>query len=190
MPILIHKSKGTVELLNAVYTEKIAVFLPSENKDRAGFRVPLFVTQSSEVLSNLHHYSYELLQKQIDTSDFNEKTKPLLDESVLLLISVFDLNGDLHFLDLADYLIQKLDYPENDELSLLNKLQIKKRRGTFEDDDIAALNKLNDSDTQVRFGKYVLLEDKENASKVFDQFTDAQKEFYTSAPIYKLYSEL
>ena len=190
VPIIIKKDGDVIELSNAVYTDKIAVFLPDDDADGLGYRMPLFASLDERILSNLYFYDYDSFRKQIDTCDINDKTKPALNNCALLLIKVFDLNGDTNFLDLADYIMEKLEYPKGDELALLNMLQIKKRRGLLNDDDIALINQMDDSDVQVGFGKYVLLEDKEKASRVFDQFTEAQKEFYKDAPIYKLYSEL
>lgn len=188
VPIIVKKNDDNIELINAVYTEKIAVFLPNDDKPNdIGFRMPLFASFDAELLSNLYYNDYDCFRKQIDTCDINEKTKPTLNDCALKLINVFDINGDYHFLDLAEYLMQKLEYPENDELFLLNKLQIKKRRRSFDGNDIELLKQMNDSDIQVDFGRYVLLEDKEKASKVFEKFSDVQKEYYKGAPIYKLY---
>ena len=191
IPIIINKKKDKIELTHAVYTDKIALFYPDEEDDSITYRVPVFVGVEAEVLSNLYYYDYDLLRKQIDDSDINSKSAPALNDCVLHLIKVFDLNDDYRFLDLADYLMNRLENLQKDKsLFLLNKLQIKKRQGTLNENDIALLNGIEDSDVQVGFGKYVLLEDKEKASTIFDQFTDAQKEFYTEAPIYKLYIEL
>jgi hypothetical protein len=191
IPIIINKQKDKIELTHAVYTDKIALFYPDEEDDSITYRVPVFVGVEAEVLSNLYYYDYDLLRKQIDDSDINSKSAPALNDCVLHLIKVFDLNGDYRFLDLADYLMNRLENLQKDKsLFLLNKLQIKKRQGTLNENDIALLNGIEDSDVQVGFRKYVLLEDKEKASTIFDQFTDAQKEFYTEAPIYKLYIEL
>ena len=188
VPIIVKKNDDNIELINAVYTEKIAVFLPNDDKPNdIGFKMPLFASFDAELLSNLYYNDYDYFRKQIDTCDINEKTKPTLNDCALKLINVFDINGDYHFLDLAEYLMQKLEYPENDELFLLNKLQIKKRRRSFDGNDIELLKQMNNSDIQVDFGRYVLLEDKEKASKVFEKFSDVQKEYYKGAPIYKLY---
>lgn len=190
VPIIIKKDGDAIELSNAVYTDKIAIFLPDDDVDGLGYRMPLFASLDAKILSNLYYYDHDSLRKQIDTCDINEKTNPALNDCALVLINVFDLNGNHHFLDLADYLLQKLNYPENKILALINKLQIKKRRGSLNRDDIILLDRIDDSDVQILFGKYVLLEDKAKASKMFNQFTDEEREFYSRTPIYKLYSDL
>ena len=190
VPIIIKKDEDKIELINAVYNEKFAIFLPDDDSDSKWYRMPLFASIDYKTLSNLYYYDYDCFRKQIDTCDINETTHSALNERALDLINVFDLNGDTHFLDLAEYLMQKLKYPENDELLLLNKLQIKKRRSSLDDNDIEWLNQIDDSNIQAAFGKYVLLEDKEKASVFFEQFTPPYKEHYKGMPIYKLYSEL
>lgn len=190
VPIIIKKDEDKIELINAAYTKKIAIFLPDDDSDSKWYRMPLFASIDYKTLSNLYYFDYDCFRKQIDTCDINETTHSALNECALNLINVFDLNGDTHFLDLAEYLMQKLEYPENDELLLLNKLQIKKRRSALDDNDIEWLNQIDDSNIQAAFGKFVLLEDKEKASIFFEQFTSPYKEHYKGMPIYKLYSEL
>ena len=190
VPIIIKKDEDKIELINAVYNEKFAIFLPDDDSDSKWYRMPLFASIDYKTLSNLYYFDYDCFRKQIDTCDINETTHSALNECALNLINVFDLNGDTHFLDLAEHLMQKLEYPENDELLLLNKLQIKKRRSSLDDNDIEWLNQIDDSNIQAAFGKYVLLEDKEKASIFFEQFTSPYKEHYKGMPIYKLYSEL
>lgn len=190
IPIVIQKHNNRSEFINAVYAEKLAIFLPDEKMNSMGYRMPLFANQTVEVLSNLYYYNYDLFREQIDSCEINSITQPALNNCVLLLINVFDKNRDMKLLDLAEYLLKKLEYPESDKLHLLNMLQIKKRRCPLDDNDIDLLNQMDDSNTQIAFGKYVLLEEKEKAFNFFEQLTTPQKEFYKGTPIYKLYSEL
>lgn len=190
IPIIIKKNNETIELIDAVYSENFAIFLHDDDSDGTRYRMPNFASFDAEMLSNLYYYDYDCFRKQIDTCDINEKTQSALNESSLILINVFDLNGHARFLNLAEYLLEKLEYPENDVLLLLNKLQIKKRRSSLDDNDIERLTQIDDSNTEAAFGKYVLLEDKEKASIFFEQFTSPYKEHYKGMPIYKLYSEL
>lgn len=176
IPIIIQKNDNSVELLNGVYTEKLAVFMRDDDSDEIGYRMPLFFNIDVNVLSNLYFYDYNLLREQINNCDINSKSKHQLNNCVLHLINVFDLNNDLNFLDLAEYLLRKLDYPKNDSCFLLNSMQIKKRRGLFCSDDIEILKSIEDDDKRIQFGKYVLLEDKTTALELFDQFSKCDKD--------------
>lgn len=191
VPLLIIKNGSKIELTSSVYTNKFVIFLPcAESNDARGYRMPLFVYQDIEILSNLYYYDYDAFHEQIDNSDANEVTSGALLECVLIMINVFDKNHDLHFLDLAEYLLQKLEPFTNEELILLNRLQIRKRRGTFSDTEINQLNSVKCDDIHILFGKSVLLGCKEQAAIYFQQFSEDDKVMYQGFPIYKLFEEL
>jgi hypothetical protein len=106
------------------------------------------------------------------------------------MINVFDRNSDSHFLVLAEYLLQLLEPFITEELILLNRLQIKKRTGEFNKDDLDLLNKIDSDEIHILFGKYVLLGDKTKAQIYFKRFSDEDQSRYKGFPIYKLYSQL
>jgi len=129
VPILLHKVNNKIELYNFIYSNKIeTTILCSEGDDKRQYRLPAFALEEIDVLSNLYSYNYEAFRHQIDTSDANEITSELLLECVLRLISVFDTNGDIHFLDLAALLLQKLEPFLSRERIRLNRLQIRRRQ--------------------------------------------------------------
>ena len=189
-PIVIYKHDNESEFINAVYTDQLAIFLPDDNKNSKGFRMPLFANYTAEILSNLFYYNYDLFRKQINSCEINNITQPALNNCVLLLINVFDRNRDVNFLDLAEYLLNRLDFSKNDYSYMLNKIQISKRKDKIDEEEIEYLNSLNDIDIYVRFGKYVLLDDKINASMVFNQFSEDEKEYFKNLPIYNLFLNL
>lgn len=191
VPLLIDKEENKIKLVNQIYTNKIAIFLPCvDSIDEKGYRMPLFAYQDVETLANLYYYDYDIFRYQIDESDINERTAGALTDCVLLLISVFDANSDLHFLDLAEYLLGKLEPFAEKELTLLNRMQIRKRKKTFDSSDTILLNSIVCNEVHVMFGKSVLLEDKTNAEMYFEQFTEDEKIMYKGFPIYKLFLEL
>ena len=191
VPLLIEKKDDKIELSSAIYTSKFAIFLPSEeNEDERGYRLPLFTQQDAEVLGNLYRYDYDAFRNQLDSSDINETTSDTLLECVLKMISVYDINGYLEFLDLAEYFLQKLEPYIQKELFLLNQVQIRKRKGIFNSDDIMLLNGIDCDSAHIMFGKNVLLGHKEEALTYFRQFPEEAKTVYKSYPIYKLFTEL
>ena len=191
VPLLIWKKGCSIELVNTIYTDKFAIFIPCpDSDDEKGYRVPLFAYHEAEVLSNLYHYDYEAFRKQIDHSDINSFTAEALLQCVLLMINVFDRTSDAHFLELAEYLLQQLEPYIIEEFALLNKLQIHKRKGTFPVDDIKLLNNIKGNDEHVLFGKSVLLEDRESAKLHFARLSADEQEQYKKYPIYKLFMDL
>jgi len=185
------KKDNEIELANSVYTNKFAIFLPcSESKNKEGYRFPIFVYHDVDVLANLYYYDYNAFRSQIDNAEINEVTSGALLECVLIMINVFDRNSDSHFLVLAEYLLQLLEPFITEELILLNRLQIKKRTGEFNKDDLDLLNKIDSDEIHILFGKYVLLGDKTKAQIYFKRFSDEDQSRYKGFPIYKLYSQL
>ena len=152
--------------------------------------LPLFCYYDVDVLSNLYAYKYGIFRQQIDESDINSQTSPVLLEHVLKMISVFDANGDLHFLELAEYLLQKIEPFLKKEFVLLNRLQMKKRKETLSEADINALNSMDHPDYCIQFGKNVLLENRKAAERCFSEFSEEERTMYKDYPIYKLYSQL
>lgn len=191
VPLLILKKDNEIELANSVYTNKFAIFLPcSEVKNKEGYRFPIFAYYDVDVLANLYYYDYDAFRSQIDSAEINEFTSGALLECVLVMINVFERNSDLHFLALAEYLLQLLEPFITEETILLNRLQIKRKTGEFNKNDLELLNKIDSDEIHILFGKYVLLGNRTKAQRYFEQFSEEDQSRYKDFPIYKLYSEL
>lgn len=190
-PLLVCKKNGRTELTSSLYTKNIAALIPSENgSDERYYKMPLFICNDVEVLSNLYVCNYDAFFQQIDDSDINELTSETLMESSLTLINVYDINADSHFLDLADYLLHKLGPYVQREFLVLNLMQIKKRRSGLSLKDINSINSIESDEIHILFGKYVLLGNKQQAKTCFDRFTIEDRESYEQFPIYELYRQL
>ena len=194
VPLLIVKNEKETKLLqliNAVYDKRYGIFLPDENGDVSpGYRMPSFIFQDIDVLCNLYSYDYSALYSQIDDSDFNGKTSSALTECGMRLIHAFDRCGDVHFLEMADHLFQKLEPFEDQYVTRFNRLQIKKRLKGLDEEDLVALREYIPENRQAAFGKSVLLGDSETAKSDFDQLSPDEQAQYKSYPIYTLYREL
>ena len=189
-PLLIIKKEDHIELVNSLYTDKYAVFIPDPQEVGRGYRMPLFVYHGADVLGNLYSYDYEAFKKQIDDCDYNSKTGDALLECLLIIINVFDINRDEHFLELSKYLLKKIEYYIPRILFLLNEMQIKKRETELDDDDLELLRNIEDVNPEILFGKYVLLEDKDRAEESFSKLSIESQKRYKGFPIYNLYKNL
>lgn len=190
-PLLICKKDGRTELTSSLYTKSFAVFIPSEdNADERGYKMPLFIYNDVDVLSNLYVCDYVAFYQQIDDSDINELTADAFIECSLILINVYDRNSDTHFLDLADYLLHKLEPYVQKDLLLLNMMQIKKRRTGLNGEDMEQIKSIDSNEIHILFGKNVLLGNKQHAKQYFDSFSKEDKERYIQFPIYELYRHM
>ena len=191
-PLFVMKNDNhTLSLSSSVYSDDIGVYCPSkENDTEKGFIMPLFTFEDVNALSNLYYYDYEAFGKQIAQSELTSDSAAIFLERSLILISVYDINKDDLFLDLAEKMLKRLNGFNLDDLILLNHLQIKKRRGTIEQTDIDTLNSLDSTDYRVLFGKYVLQGLKKEANEQFSRFSEEEKERYKTYPIFKYYAQL
>ena len=142
------------------------------------------------VLSNIYGCDYDAFYQQIDDSDINALTADAFIECSLILINVYDRNSDIHFLDLADYLLHKLEPYVQKELLMLNMMQIKKRRTGLSAEDLNIISSIDTDELHILFGKYVLLGNKQQAKTCFDRFTIEDRERYAQFPIYELYKHI
>lgn len=191
VPLLILKEDNRVELANSVYTNKFIILLPcSKSVRKEGYRIPIFAYHDLDVLANLYYYNYEAFKSQIDDAEINEFTSGALLECVLIMINVFDLNSDSHFLALAEYLLKLLEPFITEELIVLNRLQIKKRTSELSKDDLEALKGIESDEIDILFGKSALIGDKVESQKYFELLAKEIQSKYKSFPIYKLYCQL
>lgn len=190
-PLLVCKKDGRTELTSSLYTKSFVVLIPSKDgADERGYKIPLFIYNDVNVLSNLYVCDYDAFCQQIDDSDINEITADALIECSLILINVYDRNSDNHFLDLADYLLHKLEPYVQKDLLLLNLMQIKKRKIGLNGDDIEQIMSIDSDEIHILFGKNVLLGNKQHAKQYFDKFSKEDKERYNQFPIYELYRHM
>ena len=190
-PLLIYKKDGRTELTSSLYTKRFVVFIPSEDSENErGYKMPLFIYNDVDVLSNLYVCNFDAFYQQIDDSDINELTADAFIECSLILINVFDINSDTRFLDLADYLLHKLKPYVQRELLLLNFMQIKKRRSGLSAEDLNIISSIDTDELHISFGKHVLLGNKQQAKTCFDRFTIEDRERYARFPIYELYKRI
>lgn len=193
VPLLIirhEKTQSSNELADALYSRKYQTFASLEGCEDVVYITPLFVYQSAEILSNLYKYDYEYFYNQIDKADINEYTIEVLNLEVLKFIKVYDICGDEHFLQIAEYLAKKLENVQHQEHYAMNRLQIKKRLGIWGEEERSELETMTNATTEALFGKAVLLGDREKATYYFKKMSSEEQERYSEYPIFTLYEQL
>lgn len=191
-PVMEKDDGITTELFSSVYSDNLGVFIEGEEKngERQMYRLPLFMGERTEILANLFVYRYDVFRKQIEKTEINQFTYNQLLGGLLVLISVYDINGDEEFLALAEKLLQRLQEFESHDYIILNLLQIKERRTGLDENDIAVLQGMDSDDVYTQFGKNVLLKDKAAAEACLARFPEKDQEIYKQYPIYALFSRL
>ena len=177
-------------LADALYSRNYQPFASLKDREGVVFITPQFIYQSAETLANLYKYDYESFYYQIDKADINKYTIEPLNLEVLKLIKVYDICGDEHFLQIAEYLAKKLENVQHQEHYAMNRLQIKKRLGIWGEEERSELETMTNDTTPALFGKAVLLGDKEKAAYYFKKMSPEEKEQYSEYPIFTLYEQL
>ena len=191
VPLILQKDNKRTNIINAVYTDKWQMFIPSEENEDIKYRMPIFICQDADTLSNLYEYNFDYLYDQIDKADINTETSREILDGVLSLIKAYDKSERKEILDLAEYMLDKIkEYLVKEELYVLNKIQIKKRNMTFSKDDENILRSIVSSDDVILFGKYVLLDNYKKANEYFNRITANEKEIIMESPIYNLYKKM
>ena len=190
-PLLVIKEDDRIRLYNPVNNNEFSVYWVSED-DPMGkkYRMPLFIDYSVDVLSNLYQYDFDVYYQQINDSEINCITANILLERSLVLINVYDRILDVRFLELAKYILTKVEPYIEKEFYILNEMQIKIRRNELCDGDLRMIESIDSDEIHIQFGKNVILGDKKKAKALFDEFSEEEREIYKHYPIYTLYKQL
>jgi hypothetical protein len=192
IPTIIIKNDvdGKNTIINSVYTSKYQVLVSNDEK-KEYYKVTSFHHIPGDIFANMYEFDYDFLRKQIDQSEVNEYTTGALNESVLQLINAYDINKDIQLLDLADYQLNRIKKESSQSyITTMNQLQIRKRKGILNEDDIIALKDIETDDAGLLCGINILLEEKEKAKFYYNKMTSEEHELFNNYPIYNLYKNL
>ena len=191
-PIMERDDGITTEIFSSLYSENLGVFVEGEDEygEKKMYKLPLLIAEEAGILANLYVYKYDLFRRQIEETEINQFTYDQILGRLLILINVYDLNGDDEFLALAERLLKRLQEYATTDYVTLNLLQIKERRVGLDEADKATLMKMNNDNIYTQFGKSVLLKDKISAEAWMAKFSSKEKEEYEAYPIYTLFRQL
>lgn len=193
MPIVIFKKDDEKEndLINEVYDPRCKSVCTLEN----GIKVdlPIFLNLDVCILSNLYYYNYDRFYEQIDSIKIDKHMVNLINDLSLRLIQVYDINSDIKFLELALYLLQKIETINDENIyTKINKFQIKKRLGSFyeNEESILLYEKERVKDLDILWAINILLDEKDDAILNYKKLDKKTKEHLKQYPIYHLYEKL
>ncbi len=112
---------------------------------------------------------------------------------VLELISLFDNSGNNKALDVATQLLNYLRKHNNlqEDLYRINQIQIEKRRRNLSKEEVQYLISLKESGIPIQFqlAANILLESFQEASVVYDQLSEPEKQHFDAFPIRTLWKK-
>ena len=185
--IVVVFQKKIINLFSSDFWKSVRV--SSQTHDDTQFDISPYYFLNAEYIAGSANWNATVVMESIRAVPFSEPVSSMYTSLLLETIKAIDLdtknNHVMRFAnDLADYLCEN----EDSFVHRLNKLQIKKRSGTFDDLDknwlIAELNRQNDP--MLLCGIAVLLADKILFEKQFARLTQTQQSDFRQYPIMKL----
>lgn len=144
---------------------------------------------NGEILSKIDNFEKDACVNALLTAEVvpEEYRDSIINEMALELIKGYDLKNNSVYLDAAFEIYEQL---QEDDNILLNKLQIKKRKGILEDVHLNQLIELKETNgsTTVKWACSILLNNGKDAQYWFDKIEN--KDNISIFPIYSLYLKL
>lgn len=192
--ILIKKDDGAYELMDALdidTTRMVTVIVDENGKPLAP--VPPLLIQTEDELVKLGNIDPGVFKETCKRIPVEETIAEVANERMLTMLKAFDRGavcaGEL--LDCCEILVELLEPYSNEDITGLNRLQIKARRqGLSEDDDRLLAGIIASSDDKfTRTGAAILRGDKAQVSALVDKMSPEEQVLLQSWPISHFLSE-
>lgn len=169
---------------------QIALFTEDDKKMSKPIQTSQFVLFDKKGLRHISNMDYERVYQDISQTAVSLEYCKRVNLLVLDMIGAYDEQEkpDEKLLDLAEKIcdwLMSIDSMVEEEVLLLNKLQITKRRRALSMSEIVELARLTDSKypAETRCGAYLLLDADEEARKCFGELPAIAQEEFLKYPI-------
>lgn len=138
-----------------------------------------------ELFDNIN---YEKLYEVIAKGTKNKQDLSLSVYVLLNLLKAYDNTNREYFLKHSEEISNLISANVPEFFSLINAMQIKKRKGDFSQEDVSKLHECLNHETENinKLAIYTLLEDRNNCKEIFDSLTSKEKAAFQTWPIYNL----
>ncbi|MCC2251786.1 hypothetical protein JUJ52_17705 [Virgibacillus sp. AGTR] len=204
--LLFYNPKSENKVINAFSQELIDMpFTVSNVEDGEGKRARLspYLMLQEEVLIKADNLNIDMIIKSLDYIDYDKPkiTFPQINQFSLACVNAYDITKNKDLLRIPIYLYNKLNEEvplesSTKEIINVNLLQaIYRKENKLNDEDYKQLLTLKktasvNQNEELLFCVNVLLESKREASFIFNEFDEKNKELYMSLPIYYLYKKM
>jgi len=148
----------------------------------------IFIMLNSEYYM-CDNFDSNIVFKKLTEIKGNENYYNSVVQVLLNLVTAYDSCSNIVLLDLADRLIDWLIEELGDiNINILNKIQIKSRRGTIDTEDYKRLLQIkeNDNDKTIKLGASILLKSKHEVDYYYSQLPNNIQNAFKKYPIYNL----
>lgn len=156
-----------------------------------GFAISPYLLLKSSSFIELDNADLSLAAESVIKCPYSEAYAEYALNFVLELIRLFDNTGDRQALDVATQILNHLKkYDESQEdLYRINQLQIEKRRRNLSKEEIKYLVSLKASGIPIQYqlAANILLDSFQEATIIYNQLSDQEKQFFDAFPIRTLW---
>lgn len=188
IPLLIIRSGDKkVQIVNMLENENYRVYL---DKSASGHkRLPNTIFFKRDIWEKLYNVDKEILLNDITRCDYSIETVEEMQLFFVEILSAYDTTKNEKYYDIAVLINTKLLAvdPKN-ENTILNKLQLIKRKRKLQTDEIMILENMEQEtpNTRVKCAVNILLDNKYSAQKLLDQLSLDDQKIFKQYPIYNL----
>lgn len=182
MVFVAYYDNNKVVFENAFYCDKYYLI------EKEDVKLPHFCALTADRIQSLYSFEYQRLSQQLKNLVINDSNYDYLNSAVLEYLKAYDELKNMDFINIAEDIVRKIErYNSNNNL-LLNKFQIKRRKGILNEDDKRKLYEMKQtgSDPQSLCAISILLENYYDANMILDGMSKEEKELFCTYPIYNL----
>ena len=158
-----------------------------------GFAISPYLLMKSSSFIELDNADLSLVAESVIKCPFSEAYAEYSLYLVLELIRLFDNTGDRQALDVATKILNHLKKHDKkqEDLYRINQIQIEKRLRKLSKEEIKYLISLKASGIPIQYqlAANILLDSFQEAAIVYDQLSDAEKQFFDAFPIRTLWKQ-
>ena len=158
-----------------------------------GFAISPYLLMKSSSFIELDNADLSLVAESVIKCPFSEAYAEYSLYLVLELIRLFDNTGDRQALDVATKILNHLEKhdKQQEDLYNINQIQIEKRLSKLSKEEIKYLISLKASGIPIQYqlAANILLDSFQEAAIVYDQLSDAEKQFFDAFPIRTLWKQ-
>lgn len=155
-------------------------------------RISQFFSLSADDMLMFDNVNFKTIVEDIEMMPINDAIVNWTNNLLLEMIKAYDRRASAELLEAIKFLSEWLSNHEefiSDEVVIINKLQIAKRerRLTFEEKSSLHTIISKSEDEFFQLGAFLLLDEQDEARKIYESFDKTQQCYFESFPIFKFY---
>lgn len=164
----------------------VKVFYYDENEKE--ILVSPYINMSKKNLLEYSNVDIDIIKETFNSLDSKEETIERYNLWMLEVIKAYDESNNIKFLELADYINERILEHRDNAVDVINKMQIVKRKRAlnYKEKDLIYDLKDAEDDLIIQCGIAILLDNKSDYERFFSKLSENEKNAFKEFPIYNL----